>query len=307
MNIFKRHFCLVILLADSAYAVQPSLQTDQLQSGEYFITQTWSQEQNFRRPYFVNVPESTAIRSQKLPVFIFLHGNGGNAKNAMRGWLRSRPGIASRYIMVFAQGYRESWNIVSERSKADDRAFIESIVKNLAEYRNVSSSDFTIMGNSNGAALVNQLAIESRLPNIRSYISGVSPLNEWQYDGENFKVKGDDNNYRKATTPMTGKRLLNISGTDDRLVPYTGGSSSVIPAKDGKLAFLHAEDSTFLWAKAMGYRGKRLSRPSRVDGNLSVFSYLDGDVIHYRVSGEGHGATGAIDEATLLQFLEGKS
>ncbi len=282
-----------------------SAKSGQLKSGEYFVTQTWSQERKFRRPYFVNVPESLPGNATTLPVFIFLHGNGGNAKDAMRGWLRNRRGIASRYIMVFAQGYRESWNIVSERSKADDVRFIESIVEELAEYDNVSPNEFTIMGSSNGAALVNQLAIESQLPNVRNYISGVSPLNAWQYDGKQFKVKGEDNNYHTAAVPMTGKRLLNISGTDDKLVPYEGGLSKAIPAKDGKLAFVHAEESTFLWAKAMGYKGDQLSRPTKTDGRVEIFSYLDGDVIHCKVNNVGHGATHDISEELLLEFLQG--
>ncbi|MGB1930578.1 MAG: hypothetical protein ACPHO8_14815, partial [Mariniblastus sp.] len=52
-------------------------QSGQLKSGEYFVTQSWSQEENFRRPYFVNIPRQPA--NKKLPVLIFLHGNGGNA------------------------------------------------------------------------------------------------------------------------------------------------------------------------------------------------------------------------------------
>ena len=52
----------------------------------------------------------------------------------------------------------------------------------------------------------------------------------------------------------------------------------------------------FLWAKAEGYKGEKLTRPTKVMGKLEIFSYLDGDVVHYKVSGEGHGATGAIDE-----------
>ncbi|MEC8783898.1 MAG: hypothetical protein VXY07_13780, partial [Planctomycetota bacterium] len=32
------------------------LVADELESGEYFVTQSWSQEKNFRRPYFVQVP-----------------------------------------------------------------------------------------------------------------------------------------------------------------------------------------------------------------------------------------------------------
>lgn len=279
--------------------------SSQLATGQYFVTQSWSQEQEFQRPYFVTVPKSG--EQQKLPVFLFLHGNGGNAKAAMRNFTRQRKAIASRYILVFPQGYRESWNIVSERSKANDLEFIETIIRELATFDNVDATDVTIMGNSNGAALVNQILIESKLPNIRNYISGVSPLNVWQHDGNNFKAKGDDNNYKTVAQPAKGKRLLNISGTEDRLVPYHGGPSRVIPAKDGKLAFVDAEESIFRWAKAMGYDGKRLSGPSRVSGKLEVFSYLDSDVIHYKVLGGGHGATGAIDEMTLLKFLENKS
>lgn len=296
---------LILILAgltvDSAAHVAKG---DELTSGEYFVPQSWSQEKNFKRPYFVTVPRSTGDR--KLPVFIFLHGNGGNAKGAMNGFLRRHPTMAASYVMVFPEGYLKSWNIVSERSKADDRGFIEAIVQNLAAYDNVQNDNFTIMGSSNGAALVNQLAIECRLPHIRNYVTGVSPLNVFQHDGRNFKVRGEGNNYQAVAIPMTGKRLMNISGTNDRLIPYHGGPSPVIPAKGGKLAFVGAEQSTFLWAKAMGYKGDKLARPSHITGKLSAFSYLDGDVVHYKVSGEGHGATRAIDEKILLQFLEDK-
>lgn len=273
----------------------------ELVSGEYFMTQSWSQEEDFKRPYYVSVPPRDEQR--KLPVFVFLHGNGGNAKGAMNGFRRGHPMLADRYIMVFPDGYLKSWNIVSERSKADDRGFIEAIVEKVATYDNVQKDNVTIMGSSNGAALVNQLAIECRLPNIRNYIAGVSPLNVFQHDGKNFKAKGDDNNYRAVITPLAGKRLMNISGTDDRLVPYRGGLSRGIPAKGGKLGFVDAEESIFLWAKAMGYKGEKLSRPSGVDGKLEIFTYLDGEVIHCKVTGEGHGATRAVGEKTLLEFL----
>ncbi len=60
-----------------------------LTSGKYFVTQSWSQEKKYRRPYHVNVPESRTLESpdkhKRFPVFIFLHGNGGNAMSAMQG------------------------------------------------------------------------------------------------------------------------------------------------------------------------------------------------------------------------------
>lgn len=275
--------------------------TSRLTSGEFFIAQSWTQEREHKRPYIISVPEGTGYT--KLPVFIFLHGNGGNAQEAMRGFCRHRKSIALQYIMVFPQGYRESWNIVSERSKADDLGFIEAIVRKLAGFENVDSDRFTIMGSSNGAALVNQLMIESSLPNVRNYISGVSPLNVWQYDGKHFKAKGADNNYRVAVNPAKGKRLMNISGVKDEIVPYEGGHSTAIPAKDGKLAFVDAEESTFVWARHMGYEGTRLVEPTRVDGAVEVFSYLDGDVVHCKVNNEGHGAVHGIPEQALLDFL----
>jgi len=294
----------VLLLAPLAALKAAEKPTTTLFSGEYSIRQSWSQEQDFARPYHVHVPANPDRR--KLPVFIFLHGNGGNARGTMPGFLRQHPTIAARYVMVFPEGYLKSWNISAERSKAEDRKFIETIIAKLAACENVQPDNVTIMGNSNGAALANQLAIESRLPNIRNYVTAVSPLNVLQHDGRNFKAKGDDNDYQAVATPRTGVRILSISGTEDHLIPYHGGPSPAIPAKNGKLGFVAAEESIFLWAKAMGYRGEKLKKPTHAAGKLEVFGYLDGAIIHYKVLGEGHGAAGAIDETTLLRFLENR-
>ncbi len=302
----KRTFTLLpaLLLVHLAALRGADTPNAKISSGTYFIRQSWSQEQDFPRPYHVHVPANSDNR--KLPILIFLHGNGGSANSAMNGFLRQRPTIAARYVTVFPDGYRESWNISAERSKADDRRFIEAIVETLAACGNVQPDNFTIMGVSNGAALANQLAIESRLPNLCNYVTAVSPLNVLQHDGQNFKAKGDDNGYEAVATPRNGVRIMNISGTEDRLIPYHGGPSPVIPAKNGKLGFVAAEESIFLWAKAMGYRGEKLTNPSSTVGKLEVFSYLDGAIIHYKALGEGHGAAGAIEEATLLRFLENK-
>lgn len=303
MNMQKGLVCVAALLAGQSAWAQQNSSREALTSGDYHVTQSWSQEESYKRPFHVRVPD-VEDKPRRLPVLIFLHGNGASAREAMRGFIRGRGTIASRYVMVFPQGYRESWNIVSERSKADDLRFIEAIVLKLATFENVDPNNFTIMGASNGAAMVNQLAIESKLPSIRNYISGVSQLNVWQYDGEHFKAKGDDNNYRTVASPAKGKRLLNISGVSDKLVPYHGGPSKVIPAKAGKLAFVDAELSTFLWARQMGYDGEQLLRPTRTIQNAEVFRYLDGDVVHYKVMGEGHGATHGISEKLLLDFLD---
>ena len=41
-------------------------------------------------------------------------------------------------------------------------------------------------------------------------------------------------------------------------------------------------------------------KPARIKGKLEIFSYLDGDVIHYKVVVEGRGALQASGEDMLL-------
>ena len=271
----------------------------ELQSGSYTINQDWSQEQDYERRYFVHVPDS----EEPLPLFIFLHGNGGNAEKSMQGFIRRYKVLSKRYNMVFAQGYLKSWNIVSERSQAPDREFIEAIVTKLTEYSNVKDSGAVLMGSSNGAALVNQFAIETKLDHFSHYITVVSQLNAWQYDGTAFKAKGGDNNYTESVVPLKGKRLMNVSGANDQLVPYAGGPSKGIRAKDGKLAFVDAERSIFLWAQHYGHKGEQLSQPSESSEEMDVFSYLGGAVVHYNMKTRAHNAGGALTEMMLLEFL----
>ena len=271
----------------------------ELDSGSYTINQDWSQEQDYERSYFVHVPDS----EEPLPLFIYLHGRGGNAERSMRGFIKRYKELSKRYNMVFAQGYLKSWNIVSEPSKAPDREFIDAIVAELAEYSNVKASGSVLMGSSNGAALVNQFAIETKLDHFSHYITVVSQLNAWQHDGTAFKAKGSDNNYTESVVPLRGKCLLNVSGVGDRLVPYLGGPSRAIPAKDGKLAFVDAEKSIYLWAQHYGYKGEQLSQPSESSEKMNVFSYLDGAVVHYNMKTRAHNAGGALTEVMLLEFL----
>lgn len=271
----------------------------ELESGSYMITQDWSQEQDFERSYFVHVPES----EHPLPLFIFLHGNGGNAERSMAGFIKRYKGLSKRYNMVFAQGYLKSWNIVSERSQAPDREFIEAIVTELVKYSNVQASGAALMGSSNGAALVNQFAIETQLAHFSHYITVVSQLNSWQHDGSAFKAKGSDNSYTKSAVPLRGKCLLNVSGANDLLVPYAGGPSKGIRAKEGKLAFVDAERSTFLWAQHYGYEGLQLREPTESGERVDIFSYLNGAVVHYKMNRRAHDAGSGLTEAMLLEFL----
>jgi poly(3-hydroxybutyrate) depolymerase len=97
---------------------------------------------------------------------------------------------------------------------------------------------------------------------------------------------------------------MNVSGANDHLVPYAGGPSKGIRAKDGKLAFVDAEKSTYLWAQHYGYTGEQLSQPSESSEVMDTYSYLDGTVIHYKMNTRAHNAGGGLNEEMLLKFLD---
>ena len=82
-----------------------------------------------------------------------------------------------------------------------------------------------------------------------------------------------------------------------------GGLSKGISAKDGKLGFVDAEEPIFLWAKQMGYTGEKLTQPTMAHGRLEAFSYLEVDVVHFKVNGARHIAVHEVSELTLPNFL----
>ena len=119
----------------------------------------------------VSVPTTTA--GQKVPVVLHLHGklsslsnkipscnfvgNGGQGNTiVLSSWL------GEDCVIVSADGYERSWNIFTEKSKADDVAFIlELIAKVGAEIPAADMNNVNIIGTSNGAALTYRLMIET--------------------------------------------------------------------------------------------------------------------------------------------------
>ena len=268
-----------------------------------FFQQSWGQETDYPRPYHVFMPDKAQNKPVKL--VLFLHGNGGDPLAAKNQFFKQFPYFARHYACVFPEGYAKSWNIVSEASKADDLAFIESIIQKLLQYDNVAKTHVTVIGSSNGAAMVNQLAIESQMSQIKNLVTLVSPLNAFQDDGAFFRKKGPNNGYTERAQPLKGRRLMNVSGGMDRLVPYGGGPSSRIPAKGGHLAFLPAETSTFLWAQWMGFQGNHPKQSMDANASMELFRYLNGDIIHIKIPDKGHNAGSFLTEMTLRDFLGG--
>ena len=121
------------------------------------VRQRWSQEpQGFDREAILKLPQVLPTDGKKLPLVVDLHGNGG------QGNVRRLNFLGDIVVLLAPNGYQRSWNVYNEKSKADDVSFIlDLITKVVEENPVVNRSEVTIMGTSNGAAMIYRLLLET--------------------------------------------------------------------------------------------------------------------------------------------------
>lgn len=251
--------------------------TGNLSTGDVLtVTQSWSQETNYPRTATVTVPEGPGPH----PVLIALHGNGGNSSYANASYA-----YLNQMIRIGPQGYLNSWNIKNELSLAPDIDFIRDLILQLRSYDNVDAGRIILLGSSNGAALVNRLLIELNGALFQEAIKLVGQMNASQFhDGAFWHDPNGGNAYDTVAEPAPGRRILSVVGTADIPVPYAGGNGVV------GYIFLHAGESIYQWARQMGYGGLQTSEANGVltDTDIYQYSYLNGDVVMYKLVGGNH-------------------
>ena len=142
--------------------------------------------------------------------------------------------------------------------------------------------------------MIYRLLIETRNPRpFKTVVPLASSLINVQYhDGSFWTENKQTNQWDLEKDPdAPGPNLFHFHGSDDRTVPYLGGGGDFLGTE---VDFLPAQDSTFAWAKAFGYRGSMLpdSAGSKVANGVFKYEYLGGKVVHYKLEGLGHGILG---------------
>jgi len=244
------------------------------------ITKTWSQEPNgYTYPVRVNVPMG-AVPQNGFPVCILLHGNGGNGN----GMVAQHINVLGCHALVAPTGYENSWNICGEKSDAPDMEMVNDLVHLLQGYENINPNQIRILGSSNGAGLANRAFIESTNPGVDMVCAVVSHLNEPQYHSGGFHKPSSSTDssephcgYDALTNPLTTRKYLSISNTNDQIIPYEGGTSVV------GVDFLPAEEAAYIIAQNQGYTGNQLESGTSIgDPEIFEFSYLSGKVVHIK-------------------------
>ena len=170
----------------------------------------------------VIIQTSTNINSDiDYPVVFALHGKGGRNTS----WVNQLKSFtdSGEFVGIYPQGHLDSWNLGTEPSKADDVAFINSIIKELENYNNLNMNKIYAIGTSNGSGMVNKLGIHT------SHFKAIAPVVSQLM--ESMPIK--DN-----TKPLS---IFQINGAKDSTIPIDGGIAF-------GHNFLDALKSAELWA-----------------------------------------------------------
>jgi len=231
-------------------------------------------------------------------VVIDLHGNGGQGNLQNLGRV-----FDNTVVLVAPDGYERSWNILKEKSKAPDVDFILDLIKRVGdEYPQANMSDVTIVGNSNGAGMIHRLLIEAPSPlTFHRVIPKVSSLGKWQFKDDSFWMRKDETSedYNVVVNPSRfGPDMIYIHGTNDGAVPYDGGRGVL------GMEFWGAQEATYIWARYWGEKtpvlGDDEGVPVKGMEDVFKYTYLGGQVVHYKVVGGDHGLSQAKDDVNTI-------
>lgn len=239
----------------------------------------------FTRTYRVHLP-SSYDDSDTLPVVIALHGGGGNGKKMAKLSGLSRQADESGFIVVYPNALGRNWNdgrgvqkYRSQREHVDDVGFISALIDALTVEFNIDRARVYVTGASNGALMANRLACE-----IPDRIAAISPV-----------IGAMPANIVSNCKPELPMPVLMINGTEDALVPWSGGYVTFGRKTYGRI--LSVPESVNFWVQHNNCeRQPRTLEHPDVDANdeTRVYSETYGhcrngvSVVLYRIEGGGH-------------------
>ncbi|NUN50029.1 MAG: alpha/beta fold hydrolase, partial [Candidatus Brocadiae bacterium] len=149
-----------------------------------------------------------------VPLVVVLHGGGGNGRQLER--FLEFDALADRegFLVVYPDGLDRGWNdgrgsgsVESQRAGVDDAGFLIAMIDEIAARHRVDPDRVYVTGISNGGFMSHALAnrFPSRIAAIAPIVGGMAPA-------------------VAAGFGSGAVAVLILQGTDDPLVPYSGGT-----------------------------------------------------------------------------------
>ena len=188
-----------------------------------------------QRTYSVHI-SSSYDKTQPTPLLIVLHGGGGTGQGMTK--LTDFNAIADRenFIVVYPDGFENHWNdgrgvqrYRAQLQNVDDVGFISSLIDHLSGELNIDAKMIYVTGISNGAMMSHRLGCE-----LSQKIAAIAPV------AGNMPI-----DMASICTPSRPVSVLIINGTEDPLVPWTGGDVHFGQIKLGQV--LSVADTVKFW------------------------------------------------------------
>jgi len=168
------------------------------------------------RPFSIVVPSSYSP-NKPAPLVILLHSYGGSGEQMVNYLQFKGPANLNGVIYVAPNGTQDSsgkrfWNATPEccnfgNSKVNDSQFISDVIDQVESLYTVDQDRIYIIGHSNGAFMSQNIGC-----NLSEEIAAIVSIAGEQYQ---------DTNMCKPKMPIN---VLQIQGTSDIKVPYSGGN-----------------------------------------------------------------------------------
>ena len=226
------------------------------------------------RTFLLHVPQ-TLTRNHPAPLLLVFHGGGGHASNMPRFTGFDRLADARGFIVAYPESVNGHWNDTRALSRADDVAFVRTLITELERSYPVDPARVYATGISNGGFFVQRLACE-----LSAQLAAVASVAATMPE-----------TLVRVCHPTNPVSILFMQGTADPLVHIVGGSIARTHGRNISLS-----DATEFWINHNQTVKKPDSSdlPSHDSNGTSVHreTYSEGEqdteVVVYTIRGGGH-------------------
>jgi polyhydroxybutyrate depolymerase len=239
-----------------------------------------------KRTYMVYIP-AAYTGDNSVPLFIVLHGGGGNGEKAERISRISRQSDKDGFLLVYPDAVGRNWNdgravrkYLSHRKNIDDVGFIAALIDKLKSDYAIDPKRVYVSGASNGGMMAHRLACE-----LTDKITAIAPV-----------IAAMPENIVEQCLPSRPIPVMMINGTADPMVPWEGGYVRFIGRKKyGKI--LSVPDTAQFWVSQNGCRVEPIKTwlpdtdpddGTRVRKTVFGGCKGGGEVVLYEIHGGGH-------------------
>lgn len=225
----KKVISQLIFLAIICYACKKTNTTRPPDGGAGNFTDSIIVDGNVRT-FIVNLPEGW--NTETLPLVFALHGGGGTAQGMETLTGLESLSLSEKFILVYPQGIQKSWNdgrpTAANQLGIDDVKFFNSMVSYLSSKYKINVKMIYCTGISNGGFMTSTLAF--RLSNIFAACA----VDAATIDSVVI-----------TSSPLVPVSIMFLHGTDDPIVPFKGGTTTVGEATSG--VFVSHDEAVENW------------------------------------------------------------